>query len=338
MDCLSDTDFMRPRRILTIDGGGIKGVFPAAFLAELEDKLRKPIVDYFDMIAGTSTGGIIALALGLGMTAAEILKLYCDNAERIFPPKFGLRLRAIFRSKYTNSVLREVLEEIFQDRRLGDSRVRLLIPSLNLASERVHVYKTSHHPEIVNDYELDAVDVALATVAAPTYFPIHLSPDGVPYIDGSVWAHNPLGLAVIEAIGILEWPRNAIRVLSLGCTTQRLDVPWQKRTSYGASYWGARLAQVFTAAQSSSAVVTANSLIGATSLYRISPDMSGQRFTLDGVRHLEHLRRLGKAEATREFPKLYDAFFSSKAPAFVPYHRVLASRDAGLARKQITAA
>lgn len=338
MDCLTETDFLRPRRILTIDGGGIKGVFPAAFLAQLEDKLGSPVVDYFDMIAGTSTGGIIALALGLGMTAAEILKLYCDNAKRIFPPRFGSRIRAIFRSKYTNFVLRDVLEGIFQDRRLGESRVRLLIPSLNLASERVHVYKTSHHPEIMHDYKLEAVDVALATVAAPTYFPIHLSPDGVPYIDGSVWAHNPLGLAVIEAIGILQWPRNAIRVLSLGCTTKRLDVPWQKRTSYGASYWGARLAQVFTAAQSSSAVITANSLIGATNLFRVSPDMSAQRFTLDGVRHLEHLQRLGKAEATREFPMLRDAFFALKAPAFVPYHQVPTPVSTDVGCRQIEAA
>lgn len=326
MDCLTDTARNAPRKILTIDGGGIKGVFPAAFLAELEAKLGKSIADHFDMIAGTSTGGIIALALGFGMTAEQILKLYCKNASKIFSARFGSRIRGIFRSKYTNSVLREVLEEIFQDRALGDSRTRLLIPSLNLASERVHLYKTSHHPDLVHDYPLRAVDVALATVAAPTFFPIHLSPDGVPYIDGSVWAHNPLGLAVIEAIGILRWQPDAIRVLSLGCTTQRLDVPWQKRTSFGASYWGARLAQVFTAAQSSSAVVTANVLIGPQNLYRISPDMSAQRFTLDGVRHLEHLQRLGKAEATREFPKLHDTFFALKAPAFVPYHRILAGK------------
>lgn len=323
MDSLFDKIPWTPRRILTIDGGGIKGVFPAAFIAGIEDKLGNPITDYFDMIAGTSTGGIIALALGLGMTGQEILELYCRNAKRIFPSGLGPSLRGIFRSKYTTAVLRDVLEEVFEDRRLGESRTRLLIPSLNLASERVHLYKTSHHPDLIQDYNLLAVEVALATVAAPTYFPIHLSADGVPYIDGSVWAHNPLGLAVIEAVGILGWPREMIRVLSLGCTTQRLDVPWQKKTSYGASYWGARLAQVFTAAQCSSAVATANALIGAKSLYRISPDMSSQRFTLDGVRHLAHLQHLGEAEAAREFSRLDHAFFGDKAPTFIPFHQIL---------------
>jgi patatin-like phospholipase/acyl hydrolase len=308
------------RRILTIDGGGIKGVFPAAFIAEMEEQLGDRIANYFDMIAGTSTGGIIALALGLGMTGQEILDLYSKNAKRIFPRWLSSNLRGIFRSKYTNKVLRYVLEEVFEDRRLGESQTRLLIPSLNLASERVHLYKTAHHPDLVHDYRSRAVEVALATVAAPTYFPIHLSPDGIPYIDGSVWAHNPLGLAVIEAVGVLGWPRDAIRVLSLGCTNQRLDVPWQKRTSYGASYWGARLAQVFTAAQSSSAVVTANVLIGATNLYRVSPDMSAERFTLDGVRHLDNLRHLGETEAAREFSRLKPMFFTGKAPKFVPYH------------------
>ena len=72
------------RRILTIDGGGIKGVFPAAFLATLEDELGGPVADYFDLIAGTSTGGIIAIGLGLGMTAKELLHLYREAGGRIF--------------------------------------------------------------------------------------------------------------------------------------------------------------------------------------------------------------------------------------------------------------
>src|ERR1700733_13667113 len=90
------------RRILTIDGGGIKGVFPAAFIAEMEEQLGDRIANYFDMIAGTSTGGIIALALGLGMTGQEILDLYSKNAKRIFPRWLSSNLRGIFRSKYTN--------------------------------------------------------------------------------------------------------------------------------------------------------------------------------------------------------------------------------------------
>src|SRR5258707_11878842 len=191
------------RRILTIDGGGIKGVFPAAFLATLEDELGAPIADYFDLIAGTSTGGIIAIGLGLGLTARDLLRFYRETGARIFPRQGSIAgaLRRAFRAKCTNAPLRQVLTEAFGERYLGESKTRLLIPSLNLAAERVHLYKTSHHPKLIHDYKVPAVEVALATVAAPTYFPIHVSPEGVPYIDGSMWARNPLGLPVIEAGG-----------------------------------------------------------------------------------------------------------------------------------------
>ena len=180
------------RRILTIDGGGIKGVFPASFLAALEDRLGEPIAQYFDLIAGTSTGGIIAIGLGLGLTSHEILQLYCENARRIFPQSRGLSVRGVFRAKYAKTGLRQVLTEVVGGRLLGESLTRLVIPSLNLASEKVHIYKTSHAAGLLNDYKIPAVEVALATVAAPSYFPIHLSPEGVPFIDGGVWARNPV--------------------------------------------------------------------------------------------------------------------------------------------------
>src|SRR5260221_14348328 len=118
------------RRILTIDGGGIKGVFPAAFLATLEDEIGKPIADYFDLIAGTSTGGIIAIGLGLGMTAKELLHLYRETGGRIFRRRrFGARAIGLFRAKYTNAALRTALVGAFGERYLGESKTRLLIPS-----------------------------------------------------------------------------------------------------------------------------------------------------------------------------------------------------------------
>src|SRR5580693_7660654 len=122
------------RRILTIDGGGIKGVFPAALLATLEDEIGAPIADYFDLIAGTSTGGIIAIGLGLGLTAKELLDFYRETGSRIFYRRRFAPMRRLFRAKYTNSALREVLVHAFGERYLGESSKRLLIPSLNLAA------------------------------------------------------------------------------------------------------------------------------------------------------------------------------------------------------------
>jgi hypothetical protein len=312
------------RRILTIDGGGIKGVFPAAFLAALEARIGAPIADYFDLIAGTSTGGIIAIGLGLGITASQLLHLYREQGPRIFPRNnAATRLfRGLLCAKYGNTALRQTLRDAYGERYLGESRNRLLIPSLNLAAERVHLYKTSHHPKLIHDYKVPAIEVALATVAAPTYFPIHMSPEGVPYIDGSMWARNPLGLAVIEAIGVLDWPREKISVLSLGCTSSSLNVSWQKRISLGASYWGARIADVFMKAQSSSAIATAHSLIGSQNLYRISPDTSSYRFTLDGVQHIPLLEALGREEAERQYERLAGTFFAAKAELFEPCHKL----------------
>lgn len=310
------------RRILTIDGGGIKGVFPAAFLAEIEDWLGEPIHHYFDLIAGTSTGGIIAMGLALGQTAGEMLQLYKEDGPAIFPKrKVTSNLRRIIRAKYSLAPLRRSLSKNYGDRRLGHCRKRLLVPSLDLAAERVYIYKTAHHPSFTHDYKVPAIDVALATVAAPTYFPIHLSDEGA-YVDGSLWARNPLALAVVEAIGVLQWPREEIRVLSLGCTSRQLDVAWEKRVSFGASYWGGRIADVFMKAQSSSAIAMAHTLIGSHNVYRISPDTTAQGFTLDGVRRIPELEALGRNEAERAIDDLGEIFFATPAAPFTPCHQV----------------
>jgi uncharacterized protein len=310
------------RRVLTIDGGGIKGVFPAAFLAEIEDRIGEPIYDYFDLIAGTSTGGIIAIGLGLGLTAGELLQLYKEFGPRIFQKhRFAGNLRRLLRAKYSLEPLRDVVGTAFGNRLLGQSRKRLLVPALNLAAERVYSYRTAHHPRLTNDYKLPAIEVALATVAAPTYFPIHLSEDGA-FVDGSLWARNPLALAVVEAIGVLDWPREDVRVLSLGCTSQHLDVAWNKRLSFGTSYWSQRIADVFMKAQSSSAISTAHTLIGSENVFRISPDTTTRGFTIDGVRHMPALEALGREEAARLLEDLATVFFRSPAEPFIPYHAI----------------
>lgn len=126
------------RKILAIDGGGIKGVFPASFLAHVEDNIDGNINEYFDLIVGTSTGGIIALGLGMGFSAKEILSFYEESGPSIFA---GSRLMRLFRSigisKYNNSNLKESLEKRFGDLRIGESRNRLVIPSLNPYSSKL---------------------------------------------------------------------------------------------------------------------------------------------------------------------------------------------------------
>src|SRR6266849_6407166 len=187
--------------------GGIKGVVPASFLAHVEESLPNTIAQYFDLIVGTSTGGIIALALGLGLSARETLAFYEEHGPNIFGGNPRVRAwRSCFRAKYDPLPLRSALEAVFGKRKLGESTKRLMIPSFNIDTGEVHVWKTSHDPRFERDYRCTVVDVALSTAAAPTYFPTYRIASGTPLIDGGMWANNPIAVALVEAVGILKWP------------------------------------------------------------------------------------------------------------------------------------
>lgn len=237
------------RRILTIDGGGIKGVFPAALLAAVEEAIDDRIVRYFDLIVGTSTGGIIAIGLGLGLSAQQLLDLYLQHGPTIFGGNKRFRaIRQLMWTKYSAEPPWSALEGIIGDRKLGESSVRLVIPSANVLTGEVYLYKTAHHPKFERDYRERAMTAALATTAAPTYFPVHKSDNGLPVVDGGTFANNPVGLAVVEAIGVLGWPREEIDVLSLGCTTEALDIRTGRNTRQGLAFWARKVVPMMMAA------------------------------------------------------------------------------------------
>ncbi len=309
-------------KILSIDGGGIKGVFPASFLTVIEETTGKRISDYFDLIVGTSTGGIIALGLGMGFSAKELLEFYEQEGPKIFKGNRLTRLlRSIGVSKYSNEPLRRALSSKFNERKLGESKNRLVIPSLNLENGEVHVYKTAHHQRFVKDYKEKIVDVALATSAAPTYFPTHRSASGIPLIDGGLWANNPVGLAVVEAIGVLGWPRDELRVLSIGCTTEPINIKLARGLPMGKAYWGFKVADLFMSAQSSASYGTAQLLAGHENVTRISPSVANGKFGLDVVNGIKSLKGLGDSEARKALPTL-QSFFTDKAAAFIPIHKL----------------
>ena len=142
-------------QILSLDGGGIKGLFTAAVLAKLEEDLRTNITDHFDLIVGTSTGGIIALALGLGMKPREIVQFYVENGPQIFRNRLGLNpLKHWCWRKYPNGPLRAALQQCYEARRLSDSQKRLVIPSYNLDADDVYLFKTPHHKRLRRDYRV----------------------------------------------------------------------------------------------------------------------------------------------------------------------------------------
>lgn len=309
------------KRILAIDGGGIKGVFPASFLATVEDTIEDNIANYFDLIVGTSTGGIIAIGLGLGLSAKELVAFYEEHGPTVFKGNRGLRwLRWLGTSKYSSVPLEEALRSCLGDKKLGDSKKRLVIPSLNLENGEVYIYKTAHHPQLERDYREKAVEVALKTAAAPTYFPTHRSSAGTPLIDGGMWANNPVGMAVVEAITLLDWPRDSLKVLSLGCTTEPLNVKRGRNTSLGRLYWAAKFVDVFMHAQSHASLGTAKLLAGPGKIKRINPVVASGKFSLDKASGIPSLKGLGESKAREELPKLRETFLGDHAEQFVPFH------------------
>lgn len=243
------------KRVLTLDGGGVKGMFSVAFLAHLEASLNRPISEYFDLIVGTSAGGIVAIGLGLGMTARQILELYRHLGPSVFGASgWAANVRGLFRPKYDQSKLKLALVESFGDRLLGDSAVRLVIPSQSLQTGRVHIYKTAHEPRLATDWKVPAVDVALATSAAPTYFRTFRSPSNASLVDGGTWANNPVAVGVVEGLGILRWEARDMHVLSVGCTEAPLDLRGGGRFGSGQLHWATQVVELLLAGQNSGAL------------------------------------------------------------------------------------
>ena len=192
-----------PFRILSIDGGGIKGILPAALLARIEEEITRgvPAGRYFDMIAGTSTGGIIALALGFGLPASTVHKIYVDQGAEIFPRRTGrspiLRglqlawraLNDLHRYRHDADALERALSGAFGAAMLGQCERRLVVPAFDWNTE-VFLFKTPHHPDYKLDWPNPLVTVARATSAAPTYFRAFKGADRR-FLDGGVSANNP---------------------------------------------------------------------------------------------------------------------------------------------------
>ena len=207
----------RPFRILSIDGGGICGILPSSLLAELETRFLggSSIAGHFDLVAGTSTGGIIALGLAHGLTATAIRDFYVDRGDRIFPnPNALVRLwrkaRRFHRHGYDSKALHEELLTIFGETTLGDARTRLCIPSFEGVHGDIWLFKTPHHPDYKKDRFERMVNVALATSAAPTYLRA-VSNNGYLMVDGGLWANNPVMNAVTEALSCFDIERHQIR-------------------------------------------------------------------------------------------------------------------------------
>ncbi|ESQ92775.1 hypothetical protein ABAC460_02780 [Asticcacaulis sp. AC460] len=309
-------------RILSIDGGGIKGIFPASYLAEIEHRFLngESIANYFDLIAGTSTGGIIALALGKGMSAKEALNIYTEQGKLIFPSSKGLGfwrgLQHAFAPKHDQSQLHNELLKVFGEQVIDSAKVRLVVPSFDGLRGEPFIYKTPHHPDYQKDRHKKFSDVALHTSAAPTYYPGVLN-DGYIMIDGGLWANNPIMNALVDALSCYDVPRENIRILTIGTGDDAFTVKESQRRG-GLLHWVKTAFSAASRAQSKNALGQAYLLIGKNNVLRIEPPESSQPIPLDDFSRARlELPPVARSLAESSGHLVLEKFLGDKADIFI---------------------
>lgn len=298
----------QPFRILSIEGGGILGAFAAGALAEIERSTGRRIVDHFDLMAGTSTGGIISIGLAMGIPAARISQFYIDHGRELFPvvgysSHWRAMIRHLVQPKYGTDRLEVLLEQIFADEDgnpflFGHAKTRLLVPAYDALSGRIYLFKTAHNPRFVQDIEIPAARIALATAAAPTYFrAVRIERHNASYLDGGVWANCPALAAVVKATSFLNQHPSAIQILNVGTTTEPFNaIKWAHSGLFG---WNRNLITLLMMAQAEASRAMA-CLSTAGNLTDINYVSRNGEFSLDDPSRVEDLVGLGRAEATKK--------------------------------------
>ena len=232
------------RRVLSIDGGGIRGIIPAMVIAHIERKLGKPAHELFDLMVGTSTGGILALGLsrpGSGrpaqFSARRVVKLYEEQGDKIFEYSLWRKLRTvggILEEAYSHEVLEGILGKYFAGATLGDCEVPTMVTSYDIQNRRTVFLKSWH----ADHQSLLCRDAARATSAAPTYFepkPLDTGEVASVLIDGGIFMNSPSVSAYAEARKL--FPGDSIAVLSLGTGELTRPIPFEEARTWGSALW-----------------------------------------------------------------------------------------------------
>jgi len=266
-----------PVKILAIDGGGIRGMIPAVVLASLEQRKGQKIAGMFDLIAGTSTGGILALALtkpdasGKPQYAAEdVVRLYEREGRRIFHRSAWHKVNALgslAEEKYPSSGMEGVLEDYFGEARLKDAVTDVLITSYEI-ERRFPFFFKSRNARAKPDYDFPMKRVARATSAAPTFFEpckldVETADDYYALIDGGVYANNPAMCGLVEAR--TYWPEaRDFLVVSLGTGEQLKPLPYGQAKGWGVAHWAKPVLEIVLDGVSSTVDYQMRHLLPAT--------------------------------------------------------------------------
>lgn len=308
-------------KILALDGGGIRGVLGAKILTEFQESLPHPIVKYFDLVVGTSTGGITAIALGMGLSPSSILEMYRENASRLFPDNMLARLRRLIGAKHDSSTLHSLLHETFGRKTLGDSECRLCIPTLDETSGKIKVLKTDHHPDLFVDHLRPAWEVAAATAAAPFYYPSFRPNDSSALLDGGIWANNPSLVGLCEAMKLFHVTPLDVAILSVGTGEETCGTGTVQPSNLGILGLTSinRLVRLAFAAQSQ-AIDQVMNCLGTGSFIRINPNLS-HTIALDDSAEIPYLVAVAAQAAQETLGQVKRVFFGSIVRPFIAEHK-----------------
>ncbi|QBK04498.1 patatin [Hylemonella gracilis] len=235
-----------PFQALSLTGGGYRGLFTARSLQVIEEHVGVPIGQRFDLTCGTSIGGIVALAVAFEVPMKQVVEVFEQYGAAIFPPhdppstKVGKGWdlwQHARKPRYSTAPLREAISKLLdKDATLNDAKHAVAIPAVNVTQGKPQVFKTRHKEEWARDWKFKAVDVALATAAAPTFFEL-AELGGNLYADGGLFANAPDLLALHEAEYFFNVPTDAVRILSIGTTTKSYSVSFASGRQFGIADW-----------------------------------------------------------------------------------------------------
>lgn len=289
-------------KMLCIDGGGIRGIFAIAILQALEEEYQHPIGDLFDVIAGTSTGAIIAAVVSINKKMDEIQESYKVYSEKIFDRQAKVGL---FKSVYSDRYLRFLLKKAFGELTLQDVQKPLLIPAVDITHGKPFIHRSNYGHHESEDLSIKVWDAVLSSCSAPVYFPPNNVENKYLSIDGGLWANNPSLVCLTEAIHYFNISLKDIKILSLGTGLQKIDFTSDSdnEKDWGVKHWlpfhfpsmkvTPKLLDL--ALQLSSESITYHcQLLLKDDYLRINEEL-GEEVPFDEVKYMDDLSELGKS-------------------------------------------
>jgi uncharacterized protein len=273
---------MGASRVLAIDGGGIRGLIPALVLTEIEERSGRRVFELFDLIAGTSTGGIIAGAVCAPdpLPAAEVAAIYEEEGPRIFDRSIWQRIQSaegLIDEKYDDAALDSALERFLGEKRLSETRPDLIVPTYDTAGPGPYFFKTADaRVDPAEDAPLS--EVARATSAAPTYFE-PLARGAQALVDGGVFAVNPGMSALAEALR--GRPGGEVTMVSLGTGERTLKRSFDEIKDWGLVEWARPILDVVFDGISDAVDYQVRHVLGDERYWRFQVELSRASDDLD---------------------------------------------------------